>query len=179
MAQKKQPIERRIYPSHPVTLELEEGKTATFNLTFNFDAIIRVEQKTGLKLLEKSILSEMLSLTVLSAAFWGSACENHPEYETDEGLRALRSLLNDQDNLEKVSVALWESYLLCLPKKRREALIKAKEEADRREREGLEPVEDPTNPSRTTKSLTEAPTGSGSQPSLDSTSESAFANSAS
>ena len=173
--QKKQPIERKIYPSYPVTVDLEDDKQETFNLTFNFDAIIRVEQKTGLKLLDKSILAEMMSLTVLSAAFWGAVCENHPEYESDEGLRTLRSILNDPDNLAKVSEAIWESYILCLPKKLREALNRLREEHAKLEGDGA----DPTSPSKTTSVSTETLTGSSSQPSPDSTSESALANSAS
>jgi hypothetical protein len=170
MPEKKRPIERKIYPSYSITLDLDDGKKATFDMTFNFDAIIRVEEKTGLKLLEKSILAELLSLRVLSAAFWGSVCENHPEYESDEGLRSLRSLLNDPENLAKVSEALWESYLLCLPKKRREALLRLREEG---------PKEDPIGPSKPMSASTETSDGSGLQPSQDSSSDSALASSAS
>src|SRR5262249_33476256 len=154
-----------------------------FNLTFNFDAIIRIEQKTGMKLLDKSILSEMLSLTVLSAAFWGSVCENHPEYESDEGLRNLRSLLNNPANLARVTDALFESYLLSLPEQRRKAMVRARDEFEKKRREEAGVEEDhPTLPSGRTNPSTETElpkeTGSSSQPSQDLTSDSALASSA-
>ena len=175
MAPKKQPIERKLYPSYAVTLQVEDGEPVSFNMTFNFDALIRVEEKTGLQLLDKNIIAEMMSLRVMSAAFWGAVCENHPEYDSDTGLLALRSLLNDTDNLAKVEKALWESYLLCLPRKRREQIIKAREEFEKNEKA----KQDPTNPSNPTSVSTETPTGKDSPPLHDSTSDSALASSAS
>jgi hypothetical protein len=175
MAQKKQPIERKLYPSYPVTLQVEGGEPVSFNITLNFDALLRIEEKTGLKLLDKNIIAEMLSLRVMSAAFWGAVCENHPEYESDAGLLSLRSLLTDTDNLAKVEQALWESYLLCLPAKRRDAILKAREEMQKKEN----PSEDPTQPSKPMSASTETSIGQDSPPLRDSTSDSALASSAS
>jgi hypothetical protein len=174
------PIKRRIAPSVPLKLELADDNGATFvrnfRLSFDFNALARIEEKTGLRMLGIGVWTQ-LSAKVVGAMLWAAILANHPEYDTreadgertDDGLEAISSYV-DLSNAEQVTSALWEAYLRNLPKEKSEALRKAKAEM---ESGATVPNEEaPATPPAT------VPDGSSSGPSLVTTSESLKANSA-
>ena len=94
MLQKKHPLQRMVRKSAPVVLQFEDGQELAFNLAFDFNTLARIESKTGLKTLNIFTVWIEMSATVLSVMFWAAACTNHPEYDSDEGLAIIRSLMD-------------------------------------------------------------------------------------
>ena len=175
MVDKKTPLQRMIRPSVPVTLEFSGGeKSKTFRLSFDFNALARIEEQTGLDMLNVFGIWTKMSATVLSAMFWAAALAHHPEYDSPEGLVAMRSYL-DHDNAERTVEALWQAYLLFLPEDKAAALRKARADALKKAQEGE--TENPPPPAMAAPAAESS--GSTSGPSPASTSESALASSAS
>ena len=129
------PLKRRIAPSVPLSLKItnEDGSTFTvdFQLRFDFNVLARIEEKTGQKMLSGMDIWSKMSATLLSAMLWSAAIPSSPEYDSDEGLEAIRSYLNNE-TADQASNALWEAYLLFLPKKEAE-LVRAQVEKARAE----------------------------------------------
>jgi hypothetical protein len=194
--EKKSALKKRIAPSLPLKLELvdDNGSTFTrnFRLSFDFNALARIQEKTGIRMLGLEIWGA-LSASVLSVMFWASVLANQPDYNTvdedgkptDEGLEVIRSYM-DMSNADQISDACWDAFLLGLPKDRAEKLREMKKEAERialekaNKRARGEAVEDDV-PNAPAPALTMPadPTGSSSMPSPELTSASAKASSAS
>lgn len=131
-------LKRRIAPSVPLNLELEEDAGAksvkNFRLSFDFNAKAEIEERTGLNLLTAEVWTKMSART-LSIMLWAAVLANHPEYrtedgkgnETDEGLEVIRSFM-EVGNSDAIHDALWNAYFISLPKDRRELLEKARKE---------------------------------------------------
>ncbi len=166
-------LRRRIAPSVPLTLELSDDNGTSFKrefrLCFDFNVCACIEEKIGVNVLDaKDFLSKLKSPKVISVCFWASLLPHHPDYDIDEGLPVIRSYM-DESNLEQISNALWEAYLLYCPEKKREALKKLAEQ-------GKSEIEANPTPSPTT---TASPLpGSSSGPSPEAISDSALTNSA-
>lgn len=181
MPEKKLPLARRVRPSVPITLELDQGQQATFRLSFDFNAIVRIEEKTGLRMLNVYAPWAGLSATVLSVMLWAAMLANHPEYDSDEGLAIVRSFL-DPENADRATQSLWEAYLLYLPERQAKAMRQMREDAEKAQK-----AENPPPPATPTQVKVEAPPasegknsiGSDSGPSPDTTSASASESSAS
>ena len=119
------PIKRRIAPSVPLKLDLlDDGGaklTLNFRLSFDFNALARVEEKTGVTELGFAIWAK-LSPRVLGAMLWAGILAHHPEYltvddngkETEEGLEIVRSYI-DPGNIDLVHDAIWDAYMATLP----------------------------------------------------------------
>lgn len=130
-------LKKRIAPSVPLVLELEDDSGAKFKrefrLSFDFNASAIVEEKTGLNLLTAEVWTSGLSSRSLSVMLWAAILSNHPEYDTedergrptDEGLEVIRSYM-DVGNTDAIHQALWDAYFISLPKDKREALEEAK-----------------------------------------------------
>ena len=167
MPEKRTPLHRRIRPSVPVTLDVD-GEQMTFNLSFDMNALARIEEKTGLKLVGNifTLWAEMSSARVLAACFWATAVNHHPEYDTKEGYHILVSLV-EKDNLELIGKALAEAYPLFLSKDKADLFRK------------ILKGEQEENPSQPEPKPAENSAGSPSGPSQSSISVSASASSAS
>jgi hypothetical protein len=175
------PIKKRIAPSVPLTLELTDDGGATFvrnfRLSFDFNAFARIEEKTGLRMLGIAVWTQ-LSAKVLGAMLWAAVLAHHEEYDTidgqgqptEDGLQVIRSYI-DLSNADKIAEALWQAYLLNLPKDKAEMLRKARaeEEAKSKLPNAAAPAETPAQ--------TLSP-GSSSGPSPDTTSALTMTNSA-
>lgn len=134
-------LRRRIAPSTPLTLELEDdsgGKfVKTFRLCFDFNAGAEILDRTGLSLLNGSIWQHIDKPTVFSVMFYAAILANHPEYRTvdekgeptDEGLEVIRSYMQEA-NAEPITEALWKAYLAFLPKEKRELMEKLRMKAE-------------------------------------------------
>ena len=172
MIKDKQALQRRIRPSVPVTLEFGDEKIS-FNLSFDFNTLARIEEKTGLKTLNIFTIWIEMSASVLGVMFWAAVCNKHPEYDDAEGLVILRSML-DPANADRVADALWKAYMLFLPVDKRELMENARAKA-------LEEGEkNPTEPPPAIAMTAEPQTsGSDSGPSQDTTSGVTLASSAS
>jgi len=188
-------LKKRIAPSHPLKLELvdDNGSTFTrnFRLSFDFNALARIQERTGIRMLGLEIFGE-LSAKVLSVMFWASVLANHPDYltvddegeETDEGLEVIRSYM-DMSNADAINDACWDAFLLTLPKDRADKLREMKKEAERlaaekaaRRAKGEKVPDDPV-PNAPAPGMPADLTGSSSGQSEDTISVSAKASSAS
>lgn len=172
MPENKLPLARRVRPSIPITLELDRGENITFQLSFDFNAIVRIEEKTGLRMLNVYAPWAGLSATVLSVMLWAAMLANHPEYDSAEGLAIVRSFL-DPDNADRAIKALWDAYLAYLPERQAKVMRQMREEAEKAENPPAPATENP--PASEAKNSI----GSDSGPSPDSISASASASSAS
>jgi len=170
-------MRKRIAPSLPLRLELEDADgtkfVRNFKLSFTLNTLARIQEKTGVKVLGIGIWAE-ISPQLMGAMLWAALLPHSPEYDTrdengeptDEGLEVIRSYV-DMSNLDQVGEALWESYLLSVPKEKAEFLRKA--------RAGKTEGEVPNVPTPETGEST----GSTSGQSPDTTSTSAMTSSAS
>jgi hypothetical protein len=183
-------LKRRIAPSFPLTLELvDDGGakfTQTFRLTFNMNVGANVQEKTGLRITDFSIWTHLADPAVIRAMLWAAILPLHPEFDTvdaqgepsDEGLEVIGSYIDDS-SADPVFDALWGAYLLYLSPMNRVAAEKwraAMEAKAKDKREGPEEV--PLAPAPATMPASPS-TGSISGLSLDTTSDSPIANSAS
>lgn len=181
MPEKKSPLQRRIAPSVPVVLEFpDEPKQIAFRLSFDMNTTVRIEEKTGLNMLGVTALWTNLSTKALRAAFWAAMIPNHPEYDSDEGLAAIGSLLVGE-NGDRAADAVWKAYLLFLPESQAKFLEQARKDRLKELESGNPPK--PATPTQTTDLTAPAeqkdPIGSSSGPSPALTSASAIASSAS
>ena len=165
---KLSPLQRILRPSVPVTLDVD-GEKRTFKIAFDFVALGRFEEKTGVNCLTDGPWVKM-GVGKLCAMFWAGTLMYQPELDSQEGFLALQSLLN-ADNSLSVFEACWNAYLLYLPPAEAESLRRAREEHSQ-EASG-DSTENPT-PASSTPEVT----GSTSGPSPDSTSASLLASSA-
>jgi len=175
MAGKVAAIRHRIAPSVPFSLEITDSSGSfkiDFQLRFDFNVLARIEKETGLKMLGgMDMFTTKMSSSVLSAMLWAAAADSNPDYDNEEGLRAIRSYL-DKEAGSRAYDALWEAYMLFLPKKDADVLRDLKEKADK----GEAPPENPPTVEQTRTSKSDGSTSGQSQ---STTSELANASSAS
>ncbi len=134
-------LKRRIAPSVPLKLELDDDKgekfVKNFRLSFDANAAAEIEERTGFNMLRGEIW-EKLSFKGLSIMLWAAALANHPEYDTedadgertDEGLRVIRSYMGI-GNTPQISEAVEKAFLASLPKDKREAIEAEKKQRDK------------------------------------------------
>jgi hypothetical protein len=170
-------LKRRIAPSVPLTLELDDDNGSkmvrNFRLSFDANAAAEVEERTGFNMLRGEIW-EKLSFKGLSVMFWASVLANHPEYDTedqhgnrtDDGLRVIRSYMGI-GNTAQISEVVEKAFLASLPKHKREAI---EAERIRREKEKAPFVAAAAGGTETPPAA--AQPGSNSGPSPDTTSAS-------
>lgn len=125
-------LRRRIAPSVPLKLDLEDDIgskfTKNFRLSFDANAAAEVEERTGFNMLRGEIWTK-LSFKALSIMFWAAVLANHPEYDTedaagnrtDEGLRVIRSYMSIA-NTPQISEAVEGAFLASLPKDKRDVI---------------------------------------------------------
>lgn len=138
----KSPLRRRITPSVPFTLQVEDADGSKFELnfkiSFDFNAMSLVEETTGLSMMSGEVFSEP-SATKTKVLLWAGIQANHPEYAGKEGLDTIGSLLN-LDSGKDALLAITEAFFAALPKEKA-AQLKAAAEARAR---GEAPPPDPT-----------------------------------
>lgn len=183
-------LRRRVAPSVPLTLELEDdagGKfTRSFRLAFDMNAAAEIEERTGLSLLDAGIWQHINEPVAFSVMFYAALLANHPEYRTvddegeasDEGLEVIRSYMQES-NAEPITEALWKAYLIYLPREKRELMEKLRAKAEAQRSDGGAEA-DPFGPPAATAAVTAAtgPAGSSSGASPATTSGSAMTSSA-
>ncbi len=128
---KLEALKRRIAPSVPLTLKIENdgGSTfeRTFRLSFDFNAFAVIQDKTGVNMAGENVWAELNPVT-LSVMFWASLHALQPEFASDEGLCVVRSYM-DVGNQDQIAEALFDAHAACLPADRRKLLMDAKERA--------------------------------------------------
>jgi hypothetical protein len=115
----KSPLRRRVSPTVPFTLKVEDANgdkfEQSFRLSYDFNTLPLVEEKTGKSMLTQvGEIMDNPSVTNVSILLWAAVLENHPEYQGEEGLRTIRYNLT----LATAKVALdacKEAFLLQLP----------------------------------------------------------------
>jgi hypothetical protein len=163
------PFRRKIAPSVPLLIEFtdETGTfSKTFRVAFDLNVLARVSEATGIQALTFELWTKMNAL-VLRAMLWSALIPYQPYFSKPGRLDDVGAML-DGDNQERAIEALWEAYLLYLPKDQREGLKRAREEAMRED--GVPLVPTPATPAQPTPAQ---PAGSSSGPSADTISESA------
>jgi len=176
MAGKVAAIRHRVAPSVPFSLELTDASGSfkiDMQLRFDFNVLARIEKETGLKMLGGiDMFTTKMSSSVLSTMLWAAAADSlDPEYDSQEGLEAVRSYL-DKESGSRAYDALWEAYMLFLPKKDADVLRDLKEKADKGEAS-------PENPPTVEQTSAPNSDGSTSGQSQSTTSESVSSASAS
>lgn len=116
----------------PVKLELEDADgtkfTRNFRVSFDFNVLARIEEHTKLKMLGMGVWGQ-LSASVVSVMFWAAIIPNEPDYDSELGLEVIRSYIG-LDNVDVITEALWDAYLLNLPKAKAEELRKIRATID-------------------------------------------------
>lgn len=132
------PVRRRITPSVPFTLRVENQDGSSFELSlrlaFDFNALALVEEETGINALNGEAFQKQ-NATVLSALLWAALQKHHPEYAGREGLEVVRTWL-DLGNVTAVLDALTEAFLATMPKEKADILRKN----IKTEKEGSDPL---------------------------------------
>jgi hypothetical protein len=120
-------LRRRIAPSVPLKLELVDDGGATFTrnfrLSFDVNAMTLVQEQTGLSMLNGEIWNDLNEKT-LSIMFHAAVLGHQREYAAVDGLEVIRSYM-DAANIEEITAALNEAFLLQLPPEKREKIRKA------------------------------------------------------
>ena len=132
-------IARRMAPYKPFVLVADQFDgtkfSKSFRLCFDFAAFARVKEKTGLELwnsLEAWAKTSEDSSRILPVLLWAAVCRNHPEYAGEDGLDALASYI-DPRNAGAIGDAVFEAYLLSVPKELADQVKEAIEKANREE----------------------------------------------
>ena len=112
-------LKKRIAPSVPVSLELSDGEGTNVSLglrlSYDFNAVTRIEEKTGLNLLNLASWNN-LNATALGVMFWAGLIARQPEYAGDEGLEVARSYI-DLGNQAYIQEQIVNAWTACIPKK--------------------------------------------------------------
>ena len=193
MPDKRPILKRRLAPSVPLTLDVKDENDAVIGklelrVGFDFNVLARIEDTYNEILRRKKRPGEIvtpeerlhtlglemwtrLNAGILNVMLWSACVPYNPEYLSDvwtddgpDGLVVLCSYL-DKTEAEKATEALWQAYMLYLPKDQREIMKK------------LKAGESKPNPPSEAATKSES-TGSTSGPS-DTASDSAIAKSAS
>lgn len=131
MPEKVTALKRRIAPSAELVLPLvdDDGAkfTRTFRLSFDFNAIALIEERTGLSLLNGEIWQHPTA-KVLSIMLWAAILAHHDEYDSDIGLAVIRSYM-DAGNSAAITRALSDAFIASLSKEQQEAARKKAEES--------------------------------------------------
>jgi len=158
MAGKVSAIRHRIAPSVPFSLEIADSSGSfkiDMQLRFDFNVLARIEKETGLKMLGGiDMFTTNMSSSTLSAMLWAAGLASlDPQYDSREGLEAIRSYL-DKDSGTRAYDALWDAYMLFLPKKDADFLRELKEKGDK----GEAPPENPPTVGQTSASSSDGST---------------------
>jgi hypothetical protein len=130
-------LRRRIAPSVPLIVEYTDEKgpfSKAYRLAFNLNVLAEISEKTGLQALSFDIWIK-LSARVLRVMLWAALLPHQPEFYADDGIETVGSML-DGENQEKAVRALWDAYLLYLPKDQAEALQRERTRAEKAATEG-------------------------------------------
>jgi hypothetical protein len=126
---RKSPIQKRLAPSVPLELRVKdsEGNETIFNLklVFDFNAYALVEThapaNVPINMLRPDSVLPLVGdpqgkgATIISLMLWAALNAYHADdFGGEEGLEAIRSFLS-YDNLEAVTKAVLEAFLLSLP----------------------------------------------------------------
>ncbi len=123
----KSNLRRRITPSVPFSTSVENADGGKFELnlrlSFNFNAMALVEEKTGMSMLTGEVFQHP-SAKNTTVLLWAALLENHPEYEGDEGLDAVGTYLN-LTNAKDALAAIQAAFVASLPKSTAEQIKSA------------------------------------------------------
>ena len=145
---KNDSLRRRIAPSVPLSLELVDDGGATFTrnfrLSFDLNAMTLVQEQTGLSMLNGEIWNDLNEKT-LSIMLHAAVLAHNPEYAVVDGLEVIRSYM-DTTNIEKITDALNEAFLLQLPTERQDKIRKAQAAAKEKGENPTPPATAPADP---------------------------------
>jgi hypothetical protein len=120
----KSALRRRITPSVPFTLKVEDADGSKFELNFklsyDFNAMALVEEKTGLSMMSGEVFANP-SAKKTTVLLWAGIQANNPDYAGDEGLDAIGTLLNISTAAEAL-LAITEAFFAALPKEKADAI---------------------------------------------------------
>jgi hypothetical protein len=128
-----QPVVQNLTPSTPFTLDVqgEAGMVRLgLRLSYDFNALVLVEQGTGYSLLSGTIFNH-LNVNNVSILLWAALRANHPEYRGDEGLERVRALLTLR-NSDSVVEAVQECFIKNLPDDQQARIRKAIDDATKK-----------------------------------------------
>lgn len=115
----KSQIRQRITPWVPFVLEWTDADGAkqsqSFKLSYDLNAFMLIEQALGISMFtDAGDIFDTPSATNTSVLLWAAVQENHPEYEGQDGLRAIRTLLT-VSTARVAIIACSEAYITQLP----------------------------------------------------------------
>lgn len=147
-------LRRRITPSVPFTLRVEDADGAefstSFRVAFDLNAFCLFEEETGINILrDLGVVFDRPSVRLLTALLWAGLQLNHIEYAGAEGLATIRANVS-LANLAEVKRVCTEAFLAQLPKDQAAKLRAAAEAAAKALAEGTSPnVESPSSTTAT------------------------------
>jgi hypothetical protein len=130
MSSNKTPLRRRVTPSVPFTLQVEDAGgekfTIGFQLAFDMNAFALVEEEIGLSMLtDIGEIFDNPTVKTITALLWAGIQEHHSEFEGKNGLRAVRNLVTF-GQAKAVLTACVEAFLTQLPKEQADRLRERK-----------------------------------------------------
>jgi hypothetical protein len=168
-------LRRRIAPSVPLHLELEDQSgdklIRNLRLSIDFNAACLVQARIGKSLIDGDTW-DAISPESLSVIFYAALLANHPEYrtkdedgeDTDEGLEVVRSFI-DPGNCLQIQDACLDAFVMTLSPARQAKIAESRRKL-KELREKLERGEDVPNAPTATTSTTTAPTGNEPTPEI-------------
>lgn len=116
----KSALRRRITPSVPFTLHVEDANgdkfSISFRLSYDFKALTLVEELTGKSMLTEvaDVFNENPTVKNVSILLWAAVRENHPEWADEDGFDAIRANLTLATAKEALA-ACTEAFVKQLP----------------------------------------------------------------
>jgi len=143
-------VARLLAPKVPLVLEVEGDNNQklrlSLDLVWNMRAVITIESYLRAKYAQEINILQTpgdfwkgMDCTKLALGVWACSMQEQPQYADEEGFETIASFLT-ADNYVKAMDALRNAYLESLSPKRREELLKAVEEAKKKNQE-----KDPTS----------------------------------
>lgn len=133
MSETTSPLRRRLTPSVPFTLRVEDSDGSVFEsslrVAFDLNAFALYEDVTGINVLrDLGVVFDAPNVTILTALLWVGLRLYHPEYHGIQGLETLRANIT-LANVKDVKAACTTAFLAQLPKEQADKLRKQAEEA--------------------------------------------------
>jgi len=100
----------------------------SLKLSFDFNAMALVEDKLGMSMLSGEVF-ENPSAKHTMVLLWAAMQENHPEYEGEDGLECVGTMLNLKSAKEALE-AITKAFVASLPKSKVDELNSKPKEGD-------------------------------------------------
>ncbi len=127
MQQESAALKRRLTPSIPLALDVENGDGTMFRvelkLAFNMNVLASIRERCGQNLLS-DIFSWIDDPKAVIAVLWGSCLPYQPEFNCDEGFEAIGEYMSLENRVPTIE-ALLQAYAYFVRKDKRDSFVES------------------------------------------------------